>query len=264
MKTDKDIRAAVLQMPCSPGDTEKNRQKAWSFVRQAAQEGAGLIVLPELFNVGYDLKILNDLDYSFKKEIESCSSVAASEKIYIVCGLLEKEKSILYNSQVVFDREGNIVAKYRKNNLFPLSYEHKIFKRGTETAVFSAEGFTFGLAICYDLRFPEIFRDYVDHGCDAILISSAFPFPRLEHWLTLVKSQAVLNQLYIVAGNRSGKDNDSWFVGNSCIIDPWGSILCSMDETEEGYRISEISPSRVSEIRSAMPALYDRQKQYKR
>jgi len=257
------VKAAFIQAASYPGDVGKNGIKAGEMIKKACDDGAELVVLPELFNVGYDLSILKQLMYNFNDEIRFYSNLASSLKIYIVCGMLEDENGRLYNSLVVLNKEGEITAKYRKNNLFPLSYESKVFTRGKEPVIFKMPGFSFGLAICYDIRFPELFRIYADKGCNAIIVASAFPFPRLEHCLTLLKAQAILYQVYIVVCNRVGRDNDFWFVGNSCIIDPWGSVLCSMDETEEGFRITSLVSERVDEIRSSMPALDDRQKQYK-
>ena len=143
--------------------------------------------------------------------------------LFIAAGLTEMEKSegVLYNTLYVFNNDGEIVVRYRKINLFSMSNETRWFKPGQTPQSFIINNVKVGIMICYDLRFPELARHYYKEGCKAIIISSAFPKPRQEHWKTLLRARVVENQLYVIASNRVGNVNGIEFAGSSSIIDPW-------------------------------------------
>jgi len=247
------INTACVQLDSKPGDVKGNIEKSVSFIKEAKERGAQLVVLPELFNVGYDFSILESLRYNFDETRSLLSHTAKEFNIYIAAGLLEIENEKRYNSVLVFDAGGNIITKYKKICLFPLSREEEIFQPGSNLATFFIGNVKFGVMICFDIRFPEIGRKYYEEGCSCIIVSSAFPFPRLDHWRVLLKSRAVENQIYIVAANRVGKDGPFYFMGNSCIIDPWGTVKASANETEETVIIHELVADKVEEVRRTIP-----------
>jgi len=142
--------------------------------------------------------------------------------------------------------------------LFCLGKEKEIFIHGNKPVTFSIGGINLGIMICYDVRFPELARRYVDLNCSVLIISSAFPFPRLDHWRNLLKARAIENQVYIIASNRVGKDADFNFLGNSSIIDPWGTLKGALNETEEGVILNEISMDKVNQVRDFIPCLKDK------
>lgn len=251
----KKLRLASIQINSEPGKVDINNKKAAAFIKEAKENGAEIAVLPELFNVGYDLPLLKTLEYDFDANIKLYSELASELDIYIAAGLLEVDEKGKYNTLFVFDKKGEIVCKYRKVNLFPLSIEEEIFTAGQKLAVFTVGDFKFGLMICYDIRFPELGRLYIEEGCNALMVASAFPFPRLDHWRTLLQSKAIENQLYLVAANRTGTDKNFTFVGNSCIIDPWGTVKATMGETDEGIICFDFNLEKVREVRSFIPAL---------
>lgn len=247
------IKAACIQVDSRPGDVKGNMERTLGFIRRAKDGGAQVAVLPELFNVGYDFSVLETPGYDYAGAVSLLSNAARELGIHIVAGLLETEDGKRYNSVLVFDNGGNILTKYRKICLFPLSREEEMFKPGGELAAFSIGGFKFGIMICFDIRFPEIARKYYQEGCSGIIVSSAFPFPRLDHWRILLRCRAVENQLYIVAANRVGKDGPFYFLGNSCIIDPWGTVKATAGETDETVISHELVADKVEEVRTSIP-----------
>ncbi len=254
------LRTGVIQFNANPGQVESNLSGMAKHLAEAAKSECNLVVLPELFNVGYDLQLLQGLDYDYNKVVNIISEAAAKYNFHICAGVLEKQQDQLYNSMVVIDNRGYLVNTYRKISLFPLSIESEIFEPGTEPVVFEIDGIKIGLMICFDIRFPELFRKYVELGCEAIVVASAFPFPRLDHWRTLLKSAAITNQVYVIAANRCGFDSDFWFCGNSCIIDPWGTVKATADESEEGPVVFDLNLEQVAQNRSKMPCLDHAQK----
>lgn len=249
------VKIASIQMDCEPGNVAKNLEKALGFIHEAAEKGAELVLLPELFNVGYDFTVYKKMEYNNQETIGILSDTAKKLDIHIVAGILELEGDWCYNSIFIFDNLGKIVTKYRKVNLFPLSYEEEIFAPGEEKVTVTLKGIKFGIMICFDLRFPELSRQYLKDECDAILIASAFPFPRLDHWRILLKARAIENQMYVIAANRSGKDGGLTFLGNSCIIDPWGTVKATANETEETVILHTIETDKVQQVRKVMPII---------
>jgi predicted amidohydrolase len=189
------IKVASIQMDCRSGKVKENLDNAERMLKTARERGAALAVLPELFNVGYQLDMIKGLEYSFSETIGVISQISRELNMYIAAGVLEKYSDRYYNSLIVYDNRGELIETYRKINLFSLSNEKDIFLPGNQIKMFKINDFKFGLLICYDLRFPELSRKYFEDGCSVLMISSAFPFPRVEHWNTLLRARAVENCL---------------------------------------------------------------------
>ncbi len=255
---DEKINVCVVQMASKSGDVGYNLQKAKEFITKAKFQGGELILLPELFDVGYDLEVVKQLDYDTKATLDFLKDICKSLEVYLIAGIYENTCEGKFNTAYVIDDKGVEIAKYRKNKLFCLSIENEIFTPGKEPCRVTIKGISFGLMICYDIRFPELARKYIDIGCEAIAIVSAFPFPRVEHWKTLLKARAIENQLYVVASNRVGQNANFWFHGRSSIIDPWGTILGEGNETDETIVQAIITKQQVDKVREMLPVLKDR------
>lgn len=253
-----NLKVSCIQMDCQVGDIHYNNEKAVKLIHQASGAGAKLVILPELFNVGYDLNFIKRMKYDIEETLSILQKTAKELNLYITAGMLENIDDQKYNCVYVIDNNGEIVCKYRKINLFPLTIEQEVFGAGEEIKTFSIGNFKFGIMLCYDLRFPELSRKYVDEGCNCLILPAAFPFPRLEHWKILLQARAIENQMYVLAANRIGKDNDIWFLGNSSIIDPWGTIKAVANEAEETFVLEEIALSHVKETRAKIPCLENR------
>ena len=189
--------------------------------------------------------------------------MARDLSIAIVSGVSEREGASIYNSQVFIDERGEIVAKYRKTHLFTAApiEEHKCFSPGDGFTSFAFADLRFGFSICYDLRFPEVYRKLAaENDVNAFLISSAWPFPRIEHFRTLAMARAIENQSYVIVANRVGTDNGISFCGTSAIIDPYGVIIASASQDREELIHAELSVDLVNSIRSRMEVFAERRR----
>lgn len=250
-----NLKTGIVQIDSEPVKPEINLEKLERYCKLAKLDEIELIVFPELMNVGYDLEKLIDFNYQYAYCLDFVQKTALKNDLYICCGLMEQEDQKRYNSLFVFDNKGEIIAKYRKMNLFPLSIEEKVFEPGEQIVTFEAGNFKFGLLICYDIRFPELTTAYLNEGCNAYIVISAFPFPRTDHWRILLRSRAIENQSYIIASNRVGKDGSFWFCGNSTIIDPYGNVKASLNEVEENMVSWTIEKSQIISTRQHIPCL---------
>jgi predicted amidohydrolase len=194
-------------------------------------------------------------------------AIAAKLSIAIVCGVSEQDGASIYNSLVFVDQQGQIAAKYRKTHLYAVApvEEQKCFGSGDAFESFALGGLRFGFSICYDLRFPEMYRKLVvEQNVGAFIVSSAWPFPRLEHFRTLALARAIENQSYVIASNRVGKDDDLWFCGSSAIIDPRGVVIAAASADREELIQADVSEELVLSVRSRGESLaHRRQDLYK-
>src|SRR5438874_8185685 len=215
------MKVAVAQISCSLGDPEANLSKVRDFSRGAKEAGAELIVFPEMTDTGYSMSVIQKhADEWNSGFVPGLREISGQLSIAIVSGVSERDGSSIYNSQVLVDAKGDIVAKYRKTHLYAVApvEEQTCFAPGNEFTTFELGELRFGFSICYDLRFPEIYRKLVtEQNVGALLISSAWPFPRDEHFRLLVQARAIENQSYIIASNRVGKDDNLWLDRKSVV-----------------------------------------------
>jgi predicted amidohydrolase len=161
------------------------------------------------------------------------------------------------NTAVLFDAAGVAQASYSKVHLFRLMSEDQYLTAGEELAIVDFAGVKAGLAICYDLRFPEIFRRYALDGAQMVFLPSEWPHPRLAHWQTLLRARAIENQLFMIACNRTGKSRETAFFGHSCMIDPWGESVIEGGESPM-LLTATIDTAMVDEVRTRIPVFADR------
>jgi omega-amidase len=256
------MKVAAAQISCSLGDPEANLLKVRDFSRRARDAGVELIVFPEMTDTGYSMSIIQAHANSWTNGfIPGLQEIAAKLSIAIVCGVSERDGTSIYNSQVFADQHGKIAAKYRKAHLYAVApvEEQKCFVSGDTFASFVLSGLRFGFSICYDLRFPEMYRKLVvEQNVCAFVISSAWPFPRIEHFRTLALARAIENQSYVIASNRVGKDDDLWFCGSSAIIDPRGVAVASASADREELIEADVSQELVLAVRSRVESLAHR------
>jgi omega-amidase len=247
------LKIAAAQISCSLGDVAENLRKIDNFSARAKAAGADLILFPEIVDTGYSMPVIRERATSWENgAVAELRKIAQKLSLMIVCGLSEREGMSVFNSQVVVDQSGEILAKYRKTHLFASGEieEHKCFSPGDSFTAFAGNGFHFGLSICYDLRFPELYRSLtVDQNVDAFLISSAWPLPRLEHFRTLAVARAIENQSYVIAANRVGKDDGVSFCGSSMIVDPYGVVIAAASADREELVHAELSSDLVASVR---------------
>lgn len=255
------MRISAIQLAIEDGGHERRRRDAFERVRAAAAAGADVIMLPELWPVGaFGFDDYPDhaepLDGSLGTEL---SGLARELGIVLHGGSIpERDGDRFYNTAVIFDRDGTRLASYRKLHLYGYgSREPAVLTSGHEVVTVSFDGCTAGLAICYDLRFPELFRRLVDAGAELVLLVSGWPFPRLQAWKTLGRARAIENQVAYVGCNCTGSQDGRPFVGASVAYDAWGNCLGELDE-HPGILSCEIDIDAVRAARADFRQLQDR------
>lgn len=251
-------------------DKAANLAVATRLVEEAAGDGARLVVLPELFNyLGPLERVAAHAEAIPGPTSESMSRLAARLGVHLVAGSIAEraaDADKAYNTSLIFDTDGNELARYRKLHLFDVDLPGEVTNResqwiapGNQIAATSTSLGTIGQAICYDLRFPELFRRLVDRGTKILAFPSAFSAPTgRAHWDVLIRARAIENQIYVIAADQYGRHTPQFAsYGHSAIIDPWGKILASHDEGDAVIS-AEIDLEQLAEIRRALPALTHR------
>lgn len=223
--------------------------------------GSDLILLPELWNVGF-FNYDNYRDFAEPINGETASAVANKAKelgAYVYSGsFVEKREGRYYNASVLFDRSGKSIGTFRKMHLFSYKCrEPEILTPGTEMTVVDTEFGRAGLATCYDLRFPELFRKMtVELGAEIFLVTSCWPYPRMEAWNVLNCARALENTCYLISCNCAGINKGFRLGGHSQVVDPWGNVLAGSGY-EEMIVSAEISREELVRIRTEFPVLKD-------
>jgi omega-amidase len=250
------VKIASAQIDCVLGDIDANVRKMRDFSSRAKEAGADLILFPEMADTGYAMPVIQKQATAWNEgAVPQLQEIARAVAIGIISGVSERDGESIYNSQVSIDASGEIVAKYRKTHLFspPPIEEHKCFAAGDELVSFAAGGLRLGLTICYDLRFPEVYRTLAcEKAANVFIISSAWPFPRVEHQRVLATARAIENQSYVVLSNRVGKDEGVAFCGSSAIIDAYGVVIAAASADREEAIVGEVSEEVIRTVRERM------------
>ncbi len=256
------MKIAAAQIDCVLGDVSANVQKMRDVAGRAQKAGAELVVFPEMSDTGYAMSVIREQAKPWSEgAVPALQETARELSIAIISGVSEREGEVIYNAQVVIDSSGAIVAKYRKTHLFapPPIEEDKCFSPGQELVSVALRPLQLGLTICYDLRFPEIYRSLaLDQQANVFVISAAWPFPRLDHQRILATARAIENQSYVVLANRVGRDEGVPFCGSSVVLDPYGVIVAGASSDREELVLAELSPELVQLIRERMPVFAHR------
>lgn len=261
--------AAAIQV-CAGSDKEANFATAERLVRQAVQYGASLVVLPEVFFWrGARAEETVAAEPIPGPTSERLAALARALSIHIVGGsILERAADVAkpYNTSVAIDPDGRLLARYRKTHLFDVDIPGQVTiresdtrARGQDIVVASTSLASIGLAVCYDLRFPELFRRLSVAGAEIICLPSAFTFPTgAAHWEVLLRARAIENQVYIIAPNQIGRSpsgvND---YGHSLIVDPWGTVIARATNAETVI-VAEIDLDYLARVRRELPCLSHR------
>lgn len=263
--------AAVVQMTSSP-DVEANWQVAQSLVEQAAAQGANLVATPENTNfLGSHEAKAQQAESLDGPTCRRFSNLARRLGIHLLLGSFNERGNgdgRCYNASVLFDPSGQRLAFYRKIHLFDVDLSDEVrfvesatVQPGDTPCVVPSELGTFGLSICYDLRFPELYRKLVVSGAEILAVPSAFTCPTgRAHWLPLLQARAIENQCFVLAPAQVGEHPDSGgrkTYGHSVILDPWGDVL-ALIEDGPGVALAEIDLGRLQELRRSMPVLQHR------
>ncbi len=253
------FKVSLAQIDVAVGRPKVNLARVQARVQQAAEAGAELVVLPELWGSGYDLahaeRHADELGAGLFAET---ATLARKHSLYIVGSLLERQGQAFFNTAVLYDPEGALQGYYRKVHLFRLMDEPRYLQAGDATPVFDLPWGRTALAICYDLRFPELFRRYALTGAVLVIVPAQWPERRVAHWRTLLCARAIENQMVVAGCNRVGQDSDdTLFGGHSAIYDAWGRAVVKGDD-EEALLTGTVDFSGVAQARSLIPAFEDR------
>lgn len=258
--------AAAVQLT-STSDEERNWREARSLVREAVGQGARFVVTPENTNfLGPHEEKVRRAEPIEGKTCERFAALARECGVFLLLGSFNEradEAGRCYNTSVLFDPAGQRIAAYRKIHLFDIDLSDEVrflesstVKPGDEAVVGASALGRIGLSICYDLRFPELYRELFERGAQVLCVPSAFTWTTgKDHWEVLLRARAIENQSFVIAAAQCGRHDDeglreSW--GHSMIIDPWGSVLAVAGE-EPGVIVAEIDPAKTVEVRRAMP-----------
>lgn len=252
----KTLRVASIQFNIHLGDIDYNLQAALSGLRQVATEGARLAVLPEMWSTGYDYRQLAALAQQTPQVLDALCAASAELNLTIVGSLAEPDGDKVCNTAWVID-QGKIVGKYRKLHLFSTMGEDRFLHAGHEYLVVDTTVGRLGVAICYDLRFPELFRRMALDGAEIICLPAEWPKPRQEHWRTLLRARAIENQLFVVATNCCGVQGKLDFFGMSLLLSARGDVLAEAGEIDQCL-VAEFDFAEMEEYRQQIPCFRDR------
>jgi len=254
------LTISLAQIDIALGRPEENLAKVEGMIAEASQRGSQIVLLPELWSTGYDLERAEEHARTTERLLARLTDLAKEHSLFIIGSLLSAKEGHLYNRATILSPKGVLVGEYRKIHLFRLMEEEKYFAPGTETPVFDFPWGKGALAICYDLRFPELFRKYALGGARIVFLPAEWPYPRLEAWRILLRARAIENQFFMVGCNRVGKSKGKVFFGCSSIYDPWGEPVLEGGE-EEGLLTAEIDLDEVDEARREIPIFEDRREE---
>jgi len=253
------LKISLGQMDVKFGDPAANFATVTRMTEEARRRGSDLILFPELWSTAYDLtrasRYASSLDAGVFADL---SALARRTGIYLLgstLSLLGENK--FGNTLTVFAPDGTLLADYSKIHLFRFMDEHQHLTAGDKPTLVDLPFGRAGLAICYDLRFPELFRGYALAGAEMVFLPAEWPHPRLVHWQTLIRARAIENQMFVFACNRVGRDASNEFFGHSMAVDPWGEILAEGGEVDELITLM-VDSSKVAEARQKIPILQDR------
>jgi omega-amidase len=248
------MKIALFQYSPVWEDKESNKQKILSMINII--EGVELFVFPEMTLTGFTMKSQEMSETIQGDSFKFFSSIAKEKASNIFAGIIERRDKRNYNTLIHLKPDGNLLKLYRKVHPFSYSGENEHYHAGTRPAYTKIKNWKIGLTICYDLRFPELYRKYGKKRAHLIVNIANWPDTRIEHWRTLLKARAIENQCYVAGVNRVGRDPKLNYVGFSSVFDPMGKEIIAV-ENEEKVIVVELDKNYMNEVREKFPFLDD-------
>ncbi|MER7676610.1 carbon-nitrogen family hydrolase [Streptomyces sp. NPDC096934] len=255
------MRASLLQIYVKAAESvDSRRRRVAALVRE--QAGVDLVVLPELWTTGafaYE-SFATEAETLDGATAEVMAKAASDAGVWLHAGSVPERApdGTLYNTSLVFSPSGDLAAAYRKIHRFGFDKgEAVLMGAGDELVTVRLPETTVGVATCYDLRFPELFRGLVDAGAETLVVPAGWPERRRGHWTLLARARAVENQAFVLACGTAGTHADVPQAGHSIVVDPWGEVLAEAGPDEEVLTV-EFDPGRVAATRDQFPVLKDR------
>jgi predicted amidohydrolase len=264
------LRVACVQLT-SRSDKAANLEKAERLVAKAATTGADVVLLPEKWNAIGDAEVLHEAAEALEagESVEAMAGWAHDLGITLIGGSITERREgrdKLSNTSIVFDSDGSIVAVYRKIHLFDVEVGGHVYREsdaeeaGNEPVLAEVEGWPTGLTVCYDVRFPELYRILALQGAELVTVPAHFTlYTGKDHWELLLRARAVENQYYVAAAAQIGETLPGRLsYGRSLIADPWGTVVAQAPD-EETVIVAELDRRRLDEVRAKLPSLASRQ-----
>jgi predicted amidohydrolase len=246
------ITFSIIQVNCLLDQFEKNFEKVKAYLFQIPVEEKHLVVLPELWTSGFSDNL--EQSYQINQEIISQLQSIAKQRNLIISGSYIIKQTKNYFNQLIIIGPHNKVATYNKINLFPSLNEYENFKPGTKLSILNIWNIKIGMAICYDLRFPELFRNYASKKVEICVLPAQWPEKRINHFNALLLARAIENQMIFASSNVCGTINNTKMGGNSSVIDHMGSIQSNLYD-QEAYSTTPINIENVYHWRKEFPVL---------
>ncbi len=257
MSNARKIRVAVLQFAVSDGKISENFEKVSRLLKKIRRK-PDLVVLPEMWPSGFRVVNGEILLRETQEVMKELAAFARKKSCYVVGSHLTKSPRGFYNTASVISPRGKTIGEYHKVHLFKMGGEAKKFIAGSRSLVCKTKIGKLGLGICYDIRFPEFIRKEVLEGAEMLVIPSAWPRARIEHFRTLLRTRAIENQCFVISSNKVGKNTEGIeYGGHSVVIGPWGEVYGEL-KSKPGILELEINLNRVKEIRKSFPVLQAR------
>jgi omega-amidase len=251
------MHVALVQLDLAWEDKRTNHAKVRALLGKARVPKGSLVVLPEMFSTGFSMNAEAIAEGEDRLTERFLASAAKEFGVAVLGGVVNLGPDGRGRNQALaIGPDGAVLARYAKIHPFSYGEETKHYSAGTEIVLFDFDGFKVAPFVCYDLRFPEIFRAAVKKGAQLYTVIANWPEAREAHWLALLKARAIENQAYVVGVNRCGRDPKLAYSGRSQVIGPKGDVLADAG-TAEGVTLAEIDLAPLFEWRRAFPALVD-------
>lgn len=250
------MRLAILQLDIAWEDKPRNFTRVRQLAREAAARAAEWLILPEMFATGFSMNEAATVEPKDGPTLRFLSELAAELRLGVVGTLVERGPGGARNTAVVIDPAGRMLGRYAKVQPFSYALEDRHYAAGDGPVEIEVGDFRIAPFICYDLRFPELFRVSSARGAQLLIVVANWPSSRIEHWTTLLRARAVECQAYVAGVNRCGSGGGLSYPGRSTVIDPLGEVLWEAGD-QEGVEVVEIDAERVAQVREQLAFLSD-------
>lgn len=255
------LRVALGEYDIGWHDPSASLARAQRIINRSTAAGADLVVLPEMCTTGFTMDSATFAEPLSGRSVAALAGMARQARVHVLAGVAtatERDgEGAYYNSALLFEPDGRIMAEYRKQRLFGYAGETDYYSSGTVPIVVTIGDVRIAPFICFDLRFPELFRA-VGPDVDAVVLIASWPAIRRAHWDVLTRARAIENQCYVVAVNRTGEGGGLAYDGGSAAYDPWGERVTGRAARSGTPQIVEIDPEQVTQVRSRYPFVTDR------
>ncbi|NUN09031.1 MAG: hypothetical protein HUU54_07635 [Ignavibacteriaceae bacterium] len=226
------MKAAILQYSPEWENKKANEDKIKSLM-DSSFSGADILIMPEMTLTGFSMRSSELAEGKDGKSVEFFRYIAEAYQTSVIAGYILKSGKSIYNTLVHVSPQGQVIASYNKIHPFSFSGEDKYYSAGKKTVISEYKGWKIGLSVCYDLRFPELFRQYAKENVDLIINIANWPVPRVHHYTHLLKARAIENLCYVIGVNRVGPDPKSVYNGQSSVYAPLGEEVVTLIDMEQ-------------------------------